>query len=153
MSEFVISSRYANALMSIGESNNSFNKIVEDLNFINNTLIDSKELRNLLKNPVVKSEKKLAILNDLFSAHISKDVNDFLKFLVQKGRENFLFDIGKRFLSLADIKLNQVKVNVVSAIELSETQKENIKIKLNEILNKKIIAQFEIDNSIIGGFK
>jgi F-type H+-transporting ATPase subunit delta len=153
MSEFVISTRYANALMEISEENNSFKTVVNDITIIHNTLVGSKELRNLLINPIVNSEKKLSILNEIFDGQISVEVKNFIKLIVEKGRENLLPDITKRFLSLADDKLNQVKVSVSSAIELDGTQKEKINTRLKEILNKNIVADYKIDNSIIGGFK
>ncbi|MFZ1291724.1 MAG: ATP synthase F1 subunit delta [Melioribacteraceae bacterium] len=153
MSEFIVSTRYANALMGISESNNSFSQVVEDIKFINLTLADSKDLRNLLFNPIISSQKKVSILDEIFSPHVSKEVVNFLNFLIEKGRENLLFDVTKRFLSLADDKLNNANVKIVSAIELNKDQKTTIEKKLNEMLNKNIIAQYEIDNTIIGGFK
>ncbi|MBI1931151.1 MAG: ATP synthase F1 subunit delta [Ignavibacteriales bacterium] len=153
MSEFVISTRYANAFMGIAEKNNLFPQIIAEVKFISKTLSNSKELRNLLVNPTINSQKKITILNEIFNSHISKELSDFLKFLVVKKRENLLTDIMKRFLNLADEKLNNANVNIISAIELSIDQKTNIETKLKEMLNKNIIAEYEIDNSIIGGFK
>ncbi|MBK7105870.1 MAG: ATP synthase F1 subunit delta [Ignavibacteriae bacterium] len=153
MSEFIVSTRYANALMGIAESNNLFSKIVEDIKFINLTLTDSKELRNLLHNPIVTPQKKVSILDEIFSSHVLKEVITFLNFLVEKGRENLLFDVTKRFLSLADEKLNNANIKIISAIELSKIQKESIEKKINEMLNKNVIAKYEIDSTIIGGFK
>lgn len=153
MSEFVISTRYANALMGIAEKKGLFPQIIEEIKFVNNTLANSKELRSLLVNPTVNSQKKITILNEIFNSHINNELSNFLKFLVEKERENLLNDILKRFLNLADEKLNNANVNIISAIELSMDQKYNIETKLKEILNKNIIAEYEIDNSIIGGFK
>ena len=153
MSEFAISTRYAKALMGIAESSSSFEVVVNDVNLINNTLVNSRELRNFLVNPIINSDKKLKILYELFSSEISDDVKKFIKLIVDKGREKLLVDITKRFLSLADEKLKQVKVHVLSAIELDQIQKEKINKKLKEILKMNIIADYEIDNSIIGGFK
>ncbi len=153
MSEFVISSRYANALMGIAESKDSFQIIVSDINLICETLLASKELRNLLSNPVVPENKKLVILKEVFDSHISDEVKKFLIFLVEKGRENLLYDIGKRFLTLSDDKMNQTKVNITSAIELTANQKEKLNNKLEALLNKKVISDFSINSSLIGGFK
>lgn len=153
MSEFIISTRYANALMGIAESNNSFTQIVEDMKLINVTLSESKELKDLLRNPIINSQKKKSILNEIFSQIISNDVINFLNFLIEKERENILFDISKRFLNLADEKLNNANVEIISAVDLTKNQKENIETKLTEMLKKNIIANYKIDNSIIGGFK
>lgn len=153
MSEFVIATRYANALMGISEEKNSFERIVEDIEFVNKTLMNSKDLKNVLQNPVVSSAKKSAIVTEIFSPHISDEVKTFLELIVKKGRENILLEISNRFLELCDVKLNRTKVQISSAVELSGEQKEKIAKKLEEITNKKIISEYKIDNSIIGGFK
>ena len=91
MSEFAISTRYAKALMGIAESSSSFEVVVNDVNLINNTLVNSRELRNLLVNPIINSDKKLKILYELFSSEISDDVKKFIKLIVDKGREKLLY--------------------------------------------------------------
>ncbi|MEE9432276.1 MAG: ATP synthase F1 subunit delta [Melioribacteraceae bacterium] len=153
MSEFVISTRYANALMEISEEKNSFERTLEDMELVNQTLLNSKDLKNVLQNPIISSDKKSTILEEVFASHISEGVKNFLKLIVNKGRENILLEISNRFLELCDEKLNRTKVQISSAIELSDEQKENIAKKLEEITNKKIISEYNIDNSIIGGFK
>ncbi len=153
MSNFVISTRYANALMDISEENKSFERVVQDMNLISNTLENSKELRNVLISPIIAPEKKTNILLEVFGTLIGDDVRNFLKFLVDKGRENVLYEIAKRFLNLSDEKIGRVKVDITSAVDLDESQKSKIKNKLEEMINKKVIPNYKIDNSIIGGFK
>ena len=152
MSEFVISTRYANALMAISEEKGTFEKVLSDVSLIMNTLKDSREMKNFLLNPIIKPEMKADVLKEMFQSLVGTDVNNFLRFLVDKGRENILFDICARFLTLSNEKLNQVDVNITSAVELNEDQKKEIKSKLEVMLNKKIIPTFSIDGKIIGGF-
>ncbi len=153
MSEFVISTRYANALMDISEEKNSFEKTLNDITLIHNTLKDSKELRNFLENPIIKVDNKSNVLKDLFGNLVDSGTFNFLKFLIEKRRENLLFDICKRFITICDEKLNQVNVDITSALELSESQKLEIKSRLESFINKKVIANYVIDSNIIGGFK
>lgn len=153
MSEFVISTRYANALLSISQEKNTFNEVNEDISFVKNTLAGSKELRNLLSNPVINSSVKAEILKEIFASNIGSDVKNFLQFIVKKGRENILFDVCQRFEALSNDKLNQVNVIISSAIDLSSAQKEEIENKLAEIIKKKVIPSYKIDAGIIGGFK
>lgn len=153
MSEFVISTRYANALLSIAQEKNTFTEVRENISFVKNTLAGSKELRNVLSNPVIGSNVKAEILKEIFASNIGSEVNNFVKFIVNKGRENILFDICKRFESLSNDKLNQVNVSISSAIEMNSAQKEEIETKLAAIIKKKVIPSYKIDSGIIGGFK
>lgn len=153
MSEFVISTRYANALLAISEEKNSFKEVIADISLVKNTLEGSKDLRGLLSNPVINSKTKANIIKEIFNTKVGGVVNNFLQFVLDKGRENLLNDICKRFISLSDEKLNQVNVEITSAVELSELQKNEIEKKLTMIINKNVIADYTINNKIIGGFK
>jgi len=153
MSEFVISTRYANALMESSMEKNSFEQTMQDIELVYNTLSKSKELRNILNNPIISSEKKASILDEIFEGKVSDDVKTFIDLIVNKGRENILFEICNRFLQLSDEKLNRIKVEITSAFELNNEQKDSITKKLEEITQKQIIASYNLDNSILGGFK
>lgn len=153
MSEFVISTRYAKALITISEEKKSFEKVVEDISLIYNTLESSKELRVFLNNPIITSNKKADVLIEMFKSYAGDDVINFINFLVKKGRENLLFDMCKRFLTLSNEKLNQVEVEITSASDLTSSQQKEITEKLESLINKKVLANFSIDEKIIGGFK
>jgi F-type H+-transporting ATPase subunit delta len=153
MSDFVIATRYANSLMMISEEKDTLNITIEEVSLIKNTMEASRELRVFLDNPVIHSEMKGRVLKELFDTRVSSDLTNFLQFLVKKGRENLLLEISKRFLFLSNQKLNRVDVDIVSAIELDDKQKEEIKIKLEKMVNKTITPSFKVDTSIIGGFK
>lgn len=153
MSEFVISTRYANALLAISEEKNSFQEVIADISLVKNTLEGSKDLKIVLSNPIINSKTKASILKEVFNLKVGEVVGNFLQFVVDKGRENILFDICNRFGELINEKLNQVNIAITSAIELSELQKKEIEEKLTKIINKNLITDYKINNKIIGGFK
>jgi F-type H+-transporting ATPase subunit delta len=152
MSNFNITSRYAKALIENSEENNNFEKISSDIDLIFNTLNNSKELRVTMSSPVVKTEKKIDILNEIFSNHVSKETLNFLTLIVNKRREDLLFEIVARFVELKNKKLGLVNVQVKSAVDFDDLQKELMKSKLADFTNKKVKAKFDVDESLIGGF-
>ncbi|MBL1212021.1 MAG: F0F1 ATP synthase subunit delta [Ignavibacteriae bacterium] len=152
MSNFNITSRYAKALIENSEEKNIFEKVSSDVELIFNTLSKSKELRVTMSSPVVNSEKKIEILTEIFSNHISQETLNFLTLVVNKKREDLLFEIVARFIELKDKKLGLVNVHVKSAVDFDESQKEIMKSKLAEFTNKKVRASFDTDESLIGGF-
>lgn len=152
MSEFSVSSRYANALLILSNEKGLFNEIAADIEFIFNTLDGSKELRSMLKSPIIKEEQKVSILDSIFGKHIRKDSHNFVKFIVKKNRENLLYSITKRYLEMRDEQIGVAGAVVVSSVELSSKQKDSIKRKLEEITEKNIRLNFSLNKSIIGGF-
>ncbi len=152
MSEFVISTRYANALLQTAEENNSFEEALKSIELVYNTLASSDELKSILNSYLISTSKKENILEAIFFGKVSSEVKNFLKLIAIRGRANLLFEICERFIQLSDEKLNRIKVQISSAVELSENQKEDIVKKLEKITNKKIVASYKVDKSIIGGF-
>lgn len=152
MSVFRISYRYANSLFLLAEEKNLLKKFSDDAELILNTIKKSKELKAVLKSPVVKSLDKKSILGKLFSDKITKDMSDFLNFCVEKNREDLITDIMTEFLNLRDQKNGILRTEVISAIELSDELKSNFVQKLEKQTNKTVHSNFILDSKIIGGF-
>jgi len=152
MSVYRISYRYANSLMLLAEEKKIFKKITDDAELIFNTLNTSKEFRSVLKSPVIKSSDKKILLQKIFEKKISNETVSFLNFVVEKNREDILFDIFKEFLDLADRKNGVSKAKVSSAIELTDQLKQKVVDDFSKKTNKKISANYNIDKDLIGGF-
>ncbi len=152
MSEFSVTSRYAKALYEYAGEKNSLEKISKDILMINNTLDGSKELRSVLQSPVIKPEKKQAIIKDLFAEKVDHESLNFLNFIIEKNREDLLYGITKRFMRLSDEHAGIMNGKVTSAVELDDLQRSNIKKRLEEYTNKKVRLSYVLDRSIIGGF-
>lgn len=152
MSVFKISYRYANSFFQSVESKKTFYKYSEDMELIHNTLMQSKDLRSVLRNPVIKQNEKQNILIKIFGGKVQKDTLAFLEFVVEKNRENILTEITKEFLNLRDIKEGIVRTNITSSIELTESVKKDISGKLEKRTNMKVSPTFTLDKNLIGGF-
>ena len=152
MSVFRISYRYANSLMQLAEEKKIFKKITDDAELIYNTLYSSKELRSVLKSPIVKVNDKKSLLQKIFEKKISSETTNFIEFVIEKNREDILFDIFKEFIALADKKNGIVKAKVVSASDLNDQLKERIIDDLSKKTNKKVSANYKVDTNLIGGF-
>lgn len=152
MSVFRVSYRYANSLMLLAEEKNIFQEVAKDADLIFNTINNSKELKIILKSPVIKTELKKKLLNEIFSNKISSETLSFIDFVIQKNREDILLEIFKEFLVLCDKKNKILRAKVKTAVELDESLKSKLTSKLESRTNQKIIANYLLDQKIIGGF-
>ena len=152
MSNFNISTRYAKALMEFAEGKESVEQVSVDMVLLENALYSSKELRAVLKSPVINKEKKKLVLQDLFGEKVSKVSMDFIFFVNSKNRESILFDISKRYNEIRNNQLNRVNAEVVSTVDFSDEQKDNLQKQLNEFSQKNVIPTYKLDESLIGGF-
>jgi len=152
MSVYRISYRYANSLFKLAEEKNTLAKIAEDVELLFSTISNSKELRTLLKNPVIKSDKKKELLTKIFEGKISDDMMRFIDFVIEKNREDILLDIMQEFLNLRDNKEGILRVQVITAVEIDDNLKKEIEKVLENKERKKIKSTYVINPNILGGY-
>lgn len=152
MSVYNVTSRYAAALMQLADEKELVAQISDDIDLVFNTLSGSKDLRSVLKSPVIKEQQKVDILTEVFGTKISKDSLNFLTFVVNKNREDLLYPIVKHFLELRDKKLGLINVQVTSAVDFTTDQIEKLKTKIEAITRKTARFSFKLDEDVIGGF-
>lgn len=108
-------SRYAQALLTLAKEQNLLKETKRDMDLVLETLNQNRDLRVVLLSPVIRTEKKEAILKAVFEKEISQLSLRFLNLLTQKGREMYLTDIAKSYQSLWRTEMGIKKAFVASA--------------------------------------
>ena len=152
MSEYKVSKRYAVSLLESASEKKLVDAIYSDMQLIASTLEANKELIRILSSPIIKPNIKLTILEEIFKSRVNPDTIAFLRFLVDKNRENLLGYIAKIFLELKDEQDGIVNVEVRAPESFTGDQLEKFKANLEKTLNKKARLNLRIDSEIIGGF-
>ncbi len=152
MRDIKVASRYAKSLLKIAIDENSLEDLHKDMLLVNDVCTNNKELVLLLKSPIVKTDKKSAILNEIFGKKISKMASSFISIILTKKREGILGDIASAFIDTYKAHNNTKTAHVTSAVPLSKAQKDNVIAILKSTNNTKNVDLKEIvDPSIIGG--
>jgi F-type H+-transporting ATPase subunit delta len=153
MSNYNISTRYARAFIDLAESKNTLKDVAGDMLLLKNTFDGSRELRNVLSNPVIKKDDKSAILISLFEKKVSEDTINFLKFIVDKNREDKLADIVRRFNEIYDEKTGIVNAEVTGAFEIEKDLKDYFKKAVENYSQKIARVKYSSNENLIGGFR
>lgn len=143
--------RYAQALFEVASEKNNLDAIEEDLKGILSVIEKEKELQRVLYHPQVTAEKKKELINKIFEAKISKEVQNFLNLIIDKHRETYLSEIVAEFTKMANVARNIVDGEVVSAIKLDESYKEELVKVLNRLAGKDVKPKYKVDPSLLGG--
>lgn len=146
-----VADRYAKTLfLSIKDS--SIFKIVEnDMNSIEEVLTDYPQLDYLLKDITIKSEDKKQSILKAFS-NLSSTTIHFIQFIHSKKRIYLLKEISEEFIKLICEKENIKQGTIISSVELTKEQIEQIAKKLSSKNNKKFVFDCVVDKDLIGGF-
>jgi F-type H+-transporting ATPase subunit delta len=152
MTNSKVSLRYAISFLETAKDRNKLDAVSTDMEYINAVISSSSQLKLMIKNPVIKPAVKSSVLKEIFGGKISSDAQEFISFLIEKNRIEYLQDIIHKYFELRDIYLGVVNISVKTAQEFTNEQTSTLKNKFESLLSKKVNFKFEIDNSIIGGF-
>lgn len=152
MADIKVSHRYATSLLETAIEKNKLDKVSVDMLLLVDVLEENKKLQLALESPVIKPEVKSAVMREIFKEKFDSDSLSFIDFVIGKNRENLLYSIALRFLDLRDDHLGVAKVSVSTAYDFTDEQKNILKDKLEDILNKKVRLSFVQDKELIGGF-
>ena len=148
----LISDRYASALYDLAAEKNIVDSVLDDLTFLQKFIQENKDIKLLVKSPIITSSDKLNIFEIILSKK-KADVftNNFLKVISSNKRFAKLSSIISQFININSQKRGDVLADVISAEELVVDQKNRIKNQLTSILGKKLSLNFNVDKKIIGG--
>ena len=152
MASSKVANRYATSLFENSLEKDSLETVFDDINLLIKSFDDSKELRRAMESPVIKPELKSSVIDEIFSDKLSKETLNFIYFIIDKKREELLYEISKRFIDLRNEHLGIVEMEVTTAFDVTNEQIANLKNMFESILKKTVIIKIKIDKNIIGGF-
>lgn len=142
--------RYAKSLLELAKEQGTLEACKADMETVVSVCKESRELMLLLKSPVVKTDKKLEILSDIFKS-CSTLTMSFIQLITKKKRESLLSDIAERFLLLYKESLGIGTAVLTTATSIDEDTRNNV----IDFIKKQGISQVDltekVDESLIGG--
>ena len=148
----LISDRYASALYDLALEKKLVDVVLDDLLFIQSMIKNNKDLKLVIKSPLIKSNDKLVILQNILKSKKPNELSStFLKVLSKNKRFQKTLDIISQFKNINSQKRGDVLADITSAEKLSNEQQDNIKEQLRTILGDKLSLNYKVDEQIIGG--
>lgn len=148
-----LAGRYAKSIIDLAVEKGQLEVVYADMQYLQALVKASREFVTLLKSPIVKGDKKQAVLDALTKGKIGELVAGFNRLLVSKNRENVLPEIITSFMDLYNDMKGIHKVKLTTAQVLSEELKAAILSKINLTTSmKKVELETSVDEKLIGGF-
>jgi F-type H+-transporting ATPase subunit delta len=147
-----IATPYAQALMSVAQSNNLTEAFGNDARAIVGLLSESKDLGAFFDNPFVKTDSKKSVIGRILSDDTNPFFRNFLMLLVDRKRISFLEPILKQYLSLLRDLNQTVLAEVISAVPLNDAQKQAVREKVIAMTNaREVELEEKVNSDLIGG--
>ena len=144
-------STYAEALFEAAREREELEEVLSDLGEFVEALHDSEELRLFFYGGQIPERQKRRAIDGLTEGMKTSTTN-FLKVLVDNGREEILEEVLARYEELVKEHLGRIEVEVTTAVELSEEQRDRLKERLAEVLEgREILLETNVAPGLIGG--
>lgn len=148
-----LAARYAKSLIDLSIERGELETVYADMQWLQGVCKISKDFVNMLRSPVISSDKKEKIVAAITDGKISTLTASFNRLLVVKHRESFLPEIVNAFISQYKKYKNIHIVKLTTASPVSEAIKDEI---INQVKKTSHLENIEletsVDESLIGGF-
>lgn len=152
MTGTTIANRYARALADIIVERRETDEVVKELIDFERMMSEHSQLRDVFASPVIATERKRAVLDELLSRiGLRQTSANFLRLLLNNSR---LHDLDQMLNALSrelDTRMNIVSAEITTAREIDQQEKAALQSQLKAATGKEVRLQFRIDPAIIGG--
>ncbi len=147
----LVSKRYASALFEVAFEEQNYEKVKDELNFILDCFKKEPQLYQLLRSPLITTDEKKDIISNIYKDKLSVEVFNFLRVVIDKGREEHMEAMVKEYSILADGVKNKVEAVAITAVPMDKKDLLKLQQNLSESSGKNIQLQNQVDPTIIGG--
>lgn len=148
-----VASRYVKSLLGLAVNQGSLEQVHADMQLFDNTIQKSRDLELMLKSPVIKHDKKLAILTAIFKGKITPLTMAFIDIITRKNREPLLPEIAGEFHNAFNVYKGIGKASVTTPVALDAKARQEFETIVKKLSNsKQVELEEKIDKDLIGGF-
>lgn len=143
---------YAEALMSVAQSQDLVDSINEDVSQIVALLRESPDLQEFLGNPLTNAQAKKVVIRQILEDGVQTYTLNFLMLLVDRRRIFLLKDICRYYQSLVRKLNNTVLAEVTSTVDLNQEQRQTVVEKVKAMTGaQEVDLETSLDQDLIGG--
>ena len=141
---------YARSLLEAAQEAGRLERVREEFGDFVAAVDSSPELRNLLRNPQIDPRAKRDSLEAVLGEADELFVN-FVRLLAEKHRIDQIEEVYAEWERLLAVEERVLRVELTTAIELSEEEAEGIAKLIEEASGRRVEAEHRVDPSLIGG--
>ena len=111
----------------------------------------SDEYAAFERSPDVQTRQLAELVAGVCGSALDANARAFLDLLAENGRLDYLPEIANRFEALKADDANVADVEVTSAVQLDEAQRERLSVALRARLRRDVRLHCTVDPTLIGG--
>jgi F-type H+-transporting ATPase subunit delta len=148
-----LAARYAKSLLDLAVEQNQLDAVYADMKWLQQVNKSNPDFVNMLRSPIISSDKKDKIIDAIIGSSVSKITMLFTNLLTQKTRESNLPEIVTAFIEQYNKLKNIQTVKLTTATPVSEELKNSIVAKVRSAVSTAVEIETSVKEELIGGFK
>jgi F-type H+-transporting ATPase subunit delta len=153
MTDFRAASRYVKSLLGLAVEQNALEAVHADMQLFAKVCAENRQFELLLRNPIVKHDKKREILERIFKGKIHALTMAIFDIITKKNREPLLPSIAREFHNAYNLYKGVGTAVITTAVPLDATLRAEIERIAKGLSERKEIELKEVvDSDMIGGF-
>ncbi len=151
MSETNVAHRYAHALFLVAKKKDQVPGTLEDLQAIIALLDGDARIGRFFRSPLVRAETKRELLGKALEGRVRPWVREFVDLLLRKKRVSYFRPAVAEYGRLVEEWQGIQRVEVVSAVPLTEDETKRLHVELERITKKTVRLRPSVDPALLGG--
>src|SRR5436190_2297162 len=148
-----LASRYAKSLIDLSVEKDQLETVLDDMQSLQQLLKASRDFVNLLRSPIIKSERKKKVVDAVITGKVSEITDSFVHLVIAKGRESNLGEIITSFIAQYKQRKNIYTVKLTTAVPVTDELKKSIIDQIRKTSEmQNIELETTVDQNLIGGF-
>ncbi|MBD3299491.1 MAG: F0F1 ATP synthase subunit delta [candidate division Zixibacteria bacterium] len=146
-----VAKKYGHALFDIARRDDTILPIWKELSALRDALEKDKRFLEIMAAPQIPDDDKDRLARAVLKNAAHPVVRNFVLFLVDKRRTDYLLDIIHDYSVQLDEHLGVVEAKIISAVPLTDSELKDIIDRLERMTQKTIRHKTVVDPDILGG--
>jgi F-type H+-transporting ATPase subunit delta len=147
-----VAARYAKSFLDLTMEQGILEQAYADMKLIAEVAAENPELISLLKSPIIKTDKKQAILIEIFGSKINKVTAAYLRLITSRRRETYLPEVAQEFINQYKEKKRILTAVIITANGIDDNIRQKVMDLVKDSTSTEVILQEKINKALIGGF-
>lgn len=153
MADSRVAGRYVKSLLGLAVEQGVVEEVHTDMLLFSRVCKENRQFLALLRNPIVRHEKKRAVLKKIFTAKVHKLTMAILDLVTAKNREPILPEIASEFHNAYNAYKGIGKAYLATTVAPDKELMKALEALSKTLANKKTVEmQTSVNPDLIGGF-
>ena len=151
MRDPIVSSKYAEALLAVAKKQGVMDTVADEIRQLRPVFGEKQDFRRFLEAPQITDEAKYAAVKKIMEGKITPLLYHFVIIVMRKHRIDHIAEAFDNYLEYVDIEHGIEEAKVTTAIPIDKSIMDQLRLKLEQITNKKIRLHPRVEPRILGG--